>query len=242
MDKLKAAIKCPKCQKVFSNPVLLSCGHSMCQEHISAKDEQVVCFKCDKLHINSGFVVNQVLVDIIEARIGSIDFGPAHKDANNSCARLEEGLENIENVLNDLPFTIHESVSELKNKVNLKSEELKLLIDDASHEIIKHLDEYEKQCIANLRTKFFQSALKELTKWKSKCRENLKKWFSCLNELKYDEEKFNQIKLECEPNLNEMEQNLHHFKKKALMNQESEKRLLVDCFSEINIQPLLKNV
>lgn len=49
-------------------------------------------------------------------------------------------------ILNDLDFFIHESIDALKNRLLLKSEQLKWQIDEATREAIENLEKYESSC------------------------------------------------------------------------------------------------
>ena len=122
MNRIQAAIKCPNCSKVLSTPVVLPCGHSICQEHTNVDQDTILCQKCGKSHRNRDLMVNESLMEMITAQIGSIDFGTVHLNATKSCDRLNEALATVETLLGDLDGFIDESVANLKNRVYLKSD------------------------------------------------------------------------------------------------------------------------
>ena len=62
-----------------------------------------------------------------------------------SCELVEEALIEQEVLLKDPYFYTHERISELKNSVQLKGEELKLIIDQVMMKLIDRLEEYGRQ-------------------------------------------------------------------------------------------------
>lgn len=236
MNKILAAIKCPNCSKVLSTPILLPCGHSLCQEHVKQKDKYLVCRECGKSHDNQGFLVNKPLMDIITAHIESIDFGFVHQEAKNSCDRLDETLRKAESILNDLGYFVHETIAELKQQVNLKREEYKLSIDEAAQRVIDELEEFEKQCILNLDETDFVTRRDEFKQIKDNARENLANWYAFLNELRYNEKKCNQTNEDSSLCFENFYKKLESFKKAVLMAKLLNKKACVDYFCQTNIR------
>lgn len=235
MNKIQAAIKCPNCSKVLAIPVGLPCGHSICQEHTNAEKDEIICQECGESHPNKSFVVNKPLMELIAAQIESINFGVVHQAAKSSCDRLEQDLISAETVLNDLSCFIHESVSVLKNKVNLKTEELKLRIDQANQKLVNELDEYEKQCIANLDSMTFMTDAGEFKKLKDATRESLAACINLLNELQYDEKKYKTAKLDCDKSAIDLLNRLESFKRIVFMCQLEIKKKHINGFCQTNI-------
>ena len=85
MDKVLEAIKCAKCCKILSNPVLLPCGESICKCHINddKSTQSVMCNECNVVHSNWSFPENKALSKMIAAQIGSLDFGQLTKKQRN---------------------------------------------------------------------------------------------------------------------------------------------------------------
>lgn len=231
-----ASIKCPRCLKVLSTPVLLPCGHSLCQEHLQGVDERVKCFECDQSHPKSSILVNKPLMDMISARIESLDFGSIHLEAKKSCNRFDQTLNKSDVMINDLDNFVHESVSDLKNKLYLKREEFKLLIDETTNKLVKDLDNYEKQCKKNLASLNANPILIEFKKFKDASKQALSLWHKSLNELKYNEAICKQIKCNSEKMHQDFQKCLESFERTVLMNEMSYKKACVNCFCESKIQ------
>lgn len=114
MDKLLSAIKCPECLQTLSMPVLLPCGHVICQSHTKNKQDQVIaCASCGQSHHQKEFIVIKPLSDIIEAKIDTLDFGKTHADAKQTLEKLQHKFETIDKIFKDPEFFIHESLNGL---------------------------------------------------------------------------------------------------------------------------------
>lgn len=240
MDIIKAAIKCANCNKVLSIPVVLPCGHSICREHTKniENNKQLLCHKCGKTHKISKqqeFPVNEPLMDMINAQIESVNFGHVHQATRDSCSQLSEQLMLTETILNDCECFLHDWITDSKNRVYLKSEELKLEIDNVSQNLITRLENYEKECKENFKEPSFQSSARELDKLKEQTCAKLTKWNGYLNELAFDENKCMQTKSDCDNTKNEFSQKLDSFKHTIFLNKMRPEICLIDDFCKTQI-------
>lgn len=147
MDKVIKAIKCSKCQKTLESPVLLPCNHSICKKHVSEKNikDTLKCPKCGVVHKipRSGFLLNEALSELISAKIDSIDLGRVHKEANDSCDELNRFINIIDRLLTNPSGFTYEEINRLRNKVHIRSEEMKFKIDEETDNLLLKLDEYQ---------------------------------------------------------------------------------------------------
>ena len=198
MDILLNSLKCVNCRKTLSSPILLPCSHMICQSHTQISDDHLLCSECGIRHPNKGFVVVQAVADMIAAQIANINFGKQHDESLDKCNELKKVLDENESLLNNLENFIDESVDELKNNILLKSEQLKQKIDQITDEIINVFEEYKSDCKNNLNNKNFKEQINDFKQQhlssKSKCDE----WLADLNQLKFDEENWKKIKVECD--------------------------------------------
>ena len=147
MDQIINALKCANCREILSSPVILPCCHTICQSHTQVADEEIICAKCGSRHPNKDFLVNEIAADMIKAQLTEFDFGHQHKEASISFDKLKKQLDKNDAILNDLEYFIDESIGELKNQVMLKSEQLKVRIDEITQELIDDLDDYTKRVV-----------------------------------------------------------------------------------------------
>lgn len=245
MDLVLNALKCVDCREFLSMPVNLPCGHMICQSHTQVTDEQIICSQCGIRHQNKEFKVNEAVAVLIQAQLCKFDFGQQHKDTSKSCNDLKRQLDKNDAMVNDLDYLIHESINELKNRVTLKSEQLKLRIDEITQELIDELDEYERRCKVNCRDKDtdtgnFTSLLNEIKKQNDEAKKSWKVWSSVLNELKFDVDKWTGIKLKCDETLESMNEKVKEFEKKVFINELDTKKCQVEIFEKLNINMVHK--
>lgn len=241
MEKVLNALKCVNCQKNLSSPIVLPCGHTICKSHADVIEEQIVCSKCGTSHSNNGFVVSEALSALIEAQIGSLDFGPLHIESTKSCDLLRKQLDDNEIILKDLDYVIHEAIDELKNKVLLKSEQYKVAIDEITLKLIDDLNEYEKRCKNrhNEESKSkqdFLTLIDELKKQNETANDCWNEWSTFLNNLKVDESKWKKIKEDSDKTLSDMNEKLKHFKKELLLNEYETILDSIDIFSDLSLK------
>ena len=158
MEFILNIIKCPICEFTLNSPIILPCGHSICKWHASDNDDKSIkCVKCLDEHSipSNGFPQNQTLIDLIDAEIEQLDFGETYKKAKLGCRNLDILHDEIESLIRDPSFFAYQKVNDLKNKVNIKREELKLLIDEETDLLLDKLSKYETECKECLTTNEF---------------------------------------------------------------------------------------
>ena len=184
MDRIQNAIKCVICREIIESPVILPCTDIVCKKHVTNQtNDQIRCEKCGVEHQipTNGFLSLPFLEEIIKSEIASLDFGSVHKEAKKSCDLFEEALKEFEMLLKDPYFFAHERISDLKNKVQLKGEELKLIIDEEMKKIIDRLEEFEKQSKEYISSNEFKDESKKLDSEMIKAKSNLNSWLESLN-------------------------------------------------------------
>ena len=143
MECLLKFIKCKKCDKVLEKPIVLPCGNFICEKHQNEdKDENnsIYCSICDLNHeipLNKGFIRVLPLDQLIEKNIECIDLGNEHHSANEQIKRFSDLFEKFEKFNSNLEYAIHNKISELKAKVDLRREELKNQVDEEALALIK---------------------------------------------------------------------------------------------------------
>lgn len=234
MDKVLNALKCSNCRNILEAPVVLSCGHTICLKHTQVTDKYIICSECGSSHENNGeFVVSKALADMIEAKLSSLYFGPQYKESVKSVKYVREQLKKNGRILDDSNYFIHESIGELRNKVLLKSEQLKVRIEEITRELLDDLDKYESECKENRNG--FVSFVDKFKRQNKKAEKSCEKWTIELNELKVDDHKWKRIKEESEKELIVLCQNLKEFEQELLINEFDNKKYLIESFENANI-------
>ena len=186
MDRIQNIIKCAICHEIFESPVILPCNDTVCKKHVTSqiKNDHFKCGKCGVEHRvpANGFQLLPFLEELIKIGIANFDYGTVHKEAKKSCESFEDLLKEIEVALKDPSFLAHERISELKNIVQLKVEELKLIIDHEMKKLIDRLEECERQSMEYLSSNEFKVESEKLeTEFKS-AHSNLDSWLATLQE------------------------------------------------------------
>ena len=186
MDIILNAIKCSICHEILESPVVLPCNETICKKHVSNQLNDNF-FRCDKCGVEhqiptNGFPPNIALQNIIEVGIAGLDFGNVHNEAKKSCESFEKLLQEVEVLLKDPYIIAHERISELKNSVQLKGNELKLIVDEEIKKLIDRLDEYERQSNEYLSTNEFKVESEKLENQVKSAQSNLNSWLACLKE------------------------------------------------------------
>lgn len=244
MESIQKAIKCSACNKVLETPVFLPCSHSICKKHVIEKNrgDKLRCAKCGFDHEipANGFPVIEALCEIIEAKIGTIDLGSTYKEATESCAKFNGYVEEMENLVNNPTSYTYDEISQLKSRVHLKSEQLKLKIDKETEKLLNKLKEYQTRCDDSLTTDSYLNGKRkrynELNKETYSA--SLASWKSELNELKFDERKWKKITKECKKSIEVLEEGIKAFKKDLLLGYFTDYSKDVNFFEQISIDDL----
>lgn len=165
MDKIRSAIKCAICREILKSPVIMPCTDIVCKKHVSNQTKDVIrCEKCGFEHVipANGFLSVPSIEEIIKSNIGQLDFGSVHKEAKNSCELFENTLKEFRVLLNDPCFYTSEKISKLKKNVQLKGEQIKLIIEKEMKKQIDRLEEYENESKEYLLTNEFNVESKSL--------------------------------------------------------------------------------
>lgn len=237
MEKISKAIKCTICKKILTNPVILPCCHNVCQSHVTGK-KSIQCGECALEHQvpKSGeFLLNKSLIEIIETQIGALDFGGHHKLAKHSCNSLEDEIRHIDLILNDPENVTYEVISKLKNKMILKSEQLKLKIEQETNKVVAELDDYQKRCKGYLKSKQYAEKFGKLQGDKKAAEKEHEKWIGQLNLIKFDEKQWDAIKEKSDQKIAYTKEQVSVLESDLLLNERDEKVSLIDFFDQINI-------
>ena len=188
MECLLEPIQCTKCFEQLKNPVVLPCGNAICDKHqheVRDDNKSIYCSVCDLHHDipNGGFVRNLALEKLIERNIKCIDLGDEYRSAYEKLEDFSDLFERFEKLKNDPDDKIYSKINELKSEIDLRREELKNKIDDDALSIIKKLDDYEKECMANISS--IKAEIENNEKW-NEWKEDLNRWRQQMTTFKKD--------------------------------------------------------
>lgn len=150
METIRSALKCSMCNGYLNTPVIMPCGETICEIHANSENEEsIYCFGCGKSHEipKDGFIRVKSLERIMETRINEFNLGKEHSDAVESIENFKDSIGQLSLLIKDPDYVLNETVDSFKRRVHLKSEELKLLIDEDAEYLIDSLDNFHRQSI-----------------------------------------------------------------------------------------------
>lgn len=250
MDVIQSALKCVNCRELLSQPITLPCGHTICLRHTSAetprdsKKTTIMCLKCKTSHPNRGFVVSEIISDMIRVQLSSLDFGGIHRESSQACDDVRRQLDTRDAILANFDWFVHQSVSDLKNKVLLKSELLKLRIDEIAEHLLNDLDKHESAINQQYKSGGGElgNQVDELKRETDFARNRFWQWTSDLNALKVDEAKWTRIRDECLTVSADLRDNLKLFEQQTVHRPASASSPFrrVELFEKANLDHILK--
>lgn len=158
---MNSLLKCLICHNILEQPVILSCGCTICKKHVidqAFKDLDSTILFCPKCCVNNdipekGFPSNSLAVSLLEIKLDEVHLGFEHKVAVESFNDLKELVQELKRFEENPELVIHQKFDDLRNKIDLRREEEKLKIDNEALRLIKDLDDYEKSYISNTKDK-----------------------------------------------------------------------------------------
>lgn len=189
MSSLDDTLKCAHCQSLLNKPVILPCGHSICQEHqhqessntsannkgeAKNNDRTIECKPCTVLYRIpvDGFTRNITVERMLENRL---DLAVEQNVAFKACLELKFQMRKLRRLQSLSNTVVGRILGELKTKVNKKRDELKQKIDSDANKLVNELDQLETECNNKpqnpLRSEATAKALKtsdeSLIKWEN---------------------------------------------------------------------------
>lgn len=240
MEKIISSLKCVNCKQVLSTPVVLPCSHLICKSHTETTDQLITCLECGATHTTKEYMHVKAVEDMINAQLASFDFGQNHSAALKSLKKLTKMLEKNESISRDFQSFLVETIAELKNKVYVEREEIKLLVDQRTDEIITSIEEFQRRCLTNLNSMSLVLKLGEFEKESGTAKVKCHEWSNELNQLRIDEEKWKKIHQECEMSAKNLREKLDEIVNDAFLGELDSHRKTCEFFNHINIFNTLK--
>lgn len=166
--------------------------------------------------------------------------GKIHVEAIEQCNKVESVLKRLDLLLTDPSSYVREEINELRVRVRLKSEQLKLDVEKKSKELLDLLNEYEKRCLLASGNNLTRVCNETSRRAKSdevrrQARLHLKKWKHDLNEMKFNGFIWFDIKEESKNLIPKLETWIGQYKNDFFLGQNHLYAYKVERFEKLNI-------
>ncbi len=149
MIKIEELLKCKVCHEIFKSPVILPCYETICAKDLNVNETaQFKCFYCQEVHTRpeKGFPEDKRTQDFLNLFYDQLIHSSAYKTGKTHLDELEIKFKQVDALEKD-PFNfIYEYFLDIKTKIDIRREELKLEIDSYSEKLIEDLKRYEGEC------------------------------------------------------------------------------------------------
>jgi len=163
IDHVKTPFDCCLCNQLLVDPVMIPCGNSICKKHLP--DEVMVegsnnsekSFKCGICQLEhnvpkEGFVINRHIQNALDIEFSTLKLNPVFEECKKIIVEAQSNLAQVELLDKDPESFIYEYFEDLKRKVDLRRETLKLRIDNNSDDIIQSIEKTKASCVEMSKT------------------------------------------------------------------------------------------
>ena len=149
VDKIKNFFDCDSCHQVLVDPITIQCGSNVCKGHLDkllknvSKDKSSFqCEICKEEHFipSSGFKVNKMVQNGLEIQFNTLKLTPIFDECKTVINKARDRVAEIETLEKNSEGYIYEYFEDIKRKVDIRREDLKIKIDKYSDEVIQSIE------------------------------------------------------------------------------------------------------
>ena len=196
VDKLKCFLDCDLCNSLLVDPIVIPCGNLICKAHldklINTSDEKssFICDTCKEEHAlpNDGFMVNHRLQSLLELGIDAFKASPIFDECKKEIEDARKNMREVELLETNSESYIYDYFEEIKRKIDLRREDIKLKIDEYSDGIIKSVEINQMNYIK------LSKEINEISVNIEKSKKELSKLMLQFDSLEFNDKKFEVIK------------------------------------------------
>ena len=228
MSDIQAYLKCPYCEKLYDQPVILPCEETICKSdlndlYIKQSDgtNTIRCPYCSQLHHEppNGFQEDKNLRKIIQglqADKQTTNIGEHLKLAMFCCNKAVENLKEYEQIRANPDLYLGTYFIDIRNRIDEDRNEKKATIDSIYDHMLNELHEIEAECKSSI--KIDDNYLNDLQEETSKYKIKLNEFVNELKKPSLDEKSCELIKQEARRLERELEFKQTEAKASFLMN------------------------
>ena len=225
MDQFKNLFNCSLCNEILVSPVTIACGNNVCKRHLdqileSLSNSEKQSFKCQLCHnvhslsIND-LIINKQIQNILDTEFYKMKINiNCFEECKQTLEDTNETFSMFESISKDPESHIYEYFQEIKNKVDIRREELKAKIDTYSDDILKSIDLKRLSCI-KLSSNFNQTA-SEIEQLKKE----LDELFKQFNNFEINQNKYETLKRNADILKDKFAQKVIVYKESLILNKD----------------------
>jgi hypothetical protein len=161
IDKVKI---CSLCDQLLVDPVVIPCSYIICKKHLpdevlvqdsNNSEKSFKCGICQVKHVvpKEGIVINRHIQNALEIKFNTLKLNQAvFEECKKVIVEAQSNLAQVEVLDKDPESFIYEYFEDIKRKVDLRRETLKLRIDNSSDDIIQSIEKTKASCVELSKT------------------------------------------------------------------------------------------
>jgi len=149
VEKFKKFFDCDLCHQVLVDPISFPCGNNVCKDHLDKLLKNVSkekcffqCEICQEEHFipKSGFKVDKRLQRGLEIQFNTLKLTSIFDECKAVIKTVHEKVAKIEMLEKNSEVYIYDYFEDIKRKVDIRREDLKMKIDKYSDEVIQSIE------------------------------------------------------------------------------------------------------
>jgi len=152
-NQVNNLLNCKKCEGRLDEPRILPCGNSICSHCVSSiqlkENKEFQCLICNELHEmpQKGLLISKVLVELLSFESINVSRGKAFDSLQQIMIDIQKKQYLFKYRLYNSTDYLKELFIDLRNEVQLATEQFHEKIDAINKELIDEIDEYESELI-----------------------------------------------------------------------------------------------
>lgn len=218
-DELKDLVTCPRCDNRFSDPRILPCGNTICNDCIDSNDGCFACIICNSNHQipNDGFIKNENTSKLLKKRPSEIYRGRKVEELNSLLNKLKSELKSLKDGMNDQEHKVSERLDSVISNIDTAAENAIEVIQNSRDILLKTINNHKEKILKS--KKLEQSEITTLNELSEKMEEFHDKWESYLKKCKIDEDEISKAILEAKKTVNLIQKKNRDFESCIFNNQ-----------------------
>ncbi len=152
VNKIEDVIRCRKCSEKLDEPRILPCGDAVCSHCVLAihvSNTQFECILCERKHVmpTEGLPLSKNLIDLISLRPTEVYRSKSVEELKDLLNEIQKKIISLVSCINNGVDKIKEKCIELRNQVQLATEQTIEQINEHCDQFIKEIDQFEKDTV-----------------------------------------------------------------------------------------------